>query len=128
MDSSDVNGYLHEVSGENFSAKDFRTWAGTVLTAVCLADIGTFRSETEARRNIVEAIKRTAARLGNRPATCRNYYVHPAIPDAYREGSLVDVIRKAAAGRPSGALHPEEQCVVDLIKLTGSPAGRLHAA
>jgi DNA topoisomerase-1 len=96
IDSSDVNGYVHEISGENFSAKDFRTWAGTVQCALALEEIGEFTSETEAKRNVVEAVKRTASKLGNRPATCRNYYVHPAIIDAYMEGSLVSHIRGAA--------------------------------
>jgi DNA topoisomerase I len=96
IDSSDVNGYLHQVSGADFTAKDFRTWAGTVQTALVLAEIGPSTSGTQAKRNVVAAIKSTAARLGNRPATCRNYYVHPAILESYMEGSLVDamVIRK----------------------------------
>lgn len=113
VDSSDVNGYLHQVSGASFSAKDFRTWAGTVQTALALAEMGPFTSETQAKRNIVEAIKRTAKQLGNRPATCRNYYVHPAIMESYMEGSLVDAMAKRHSG---GALHPEEQCVVEVIR------------
>jgi DNA topoisomerase-1 len=113
IDSSDVNGYLHQVSGGSFSAKDFRTWAGTVQAALALADIGPFTSETQAKRHVVEAIKRTAARLGNRPATCRNYYVHPAILEAYMDGTLVEAIQKP---RGAGPLHPEEQCVVDVIR------------
>ena len=113
IDSSDVNGYLHEVTGASFSAKDFRTWAGTVQTALALAEIGPFTSETQAKRNIGEAIKRTAKQLGNRPATCRNYYVHPGILEAYMEGSLVDAIQKPHA---PGPLHPEEQCVVEVIR------------
>jgi DNA topoisomerase-1 len=70
-----------------------------------IAEIGPFTSETQAKRNVVEAIKRAASRLGNRPATCRNYYVHPAILESYREGSLVDAIQKPHA---PGPLHPEE--------------------
>ncbi|MDP9170716.1 MAG: DNA topoisomerase IB [Acidobacteriota bacterium] len=105
VDSADVNGYLHEVSGEDFSAKDFRTWAGTIQTAVALTEIGPAANATEAKRNIVEAIRRTSKRLGNRPATCRNYYVHPAILDSYLDGSLVGALK----GDP-------EQCVVNIIR------------
>ncbi len=113
IDSSDVNGYLRQVSGAGFTAKDFRTWAGTVQTALALAEIGSFTSETQAKRNVVQAIKRTASRLGNRPATCRNYYVHPAILESYMEGSLVDAIQKPHV---TGPLHPEEQCVIEVIR------------
>jgi DNA topoisomerase-1 len=123
IDSSDVNSYLHEISGLDFTAKDFRTWAGTVQTALALAEVGGFSSETEAKRNIVAAIKRTASHLGNRPATCRNYYVHPAILDAYMDGTLLRSI--APPGEPhsgqqgalsQAALYPEEECVVSIIR------------
>jgi DNA topoisomerase-1 len=119
VDSADVNGYLHEISGADFSAKDFRTWAGTVQTALFLGEIGPSASETEAKRNIVAAIKQTAERLGNRPATCRNYYVHPAILEAYLDGSLLKSIPRAgeinSADTPS-RLYPEENCVVKIIR------------
>ncbi len=119
LDSSDVNTYLHEISGEDFSAKDFRTWAGTVQCALALAAIGPCTSETEAKRNIVEAIKRTAARLGNRPATCRKYYVHPAILDAYLDGSLIESLGCASESQEPPSLtelRPEEKCVVKIIR------------
>ncbi|MDQ1472114.1 MAG: topoisomerase [Bryobacterales bacterium] len=119
IDSSDVNEYLREACGEDFTAKDFRTWAGTVQTALALAEIGPFSSETEAKRIIAAAIKNTASRLGNRPATCRNYYVHPAVTDGYLDGTLLKVVRppdetdEAAA---STDLHPEERAVVKLLQ------------
>ena len=118
IDSSDVNGYLKEITGEEFTAKDFRTWAGTVQTALALAGIGPFQSETEAKRNIVTAVKSTASRLGNRPATCRNYYVHPAILEAYIDGSLVDLVKPPEENAPGNALclHPEELCVLAVIR------------
>ena len=75
--SHDINSYLKTITGKDFTAKDFRTWSGTVQTALMLAEIGPFSSDTEAKRNILAAIKAAAQRLGNRPATCRNYYVHP---------------------------------------------------
>ena len=105
IDSSDVNGYLHEITGKDFSAKDFRTWAGTVQTAIALSEIGPASSETETKRNIVAAVKHTAELLGNRPATCRNYYVHPAVLDAYTEGALPDVAH----------CEDPEKVVVDLV-------------
>ncbi len=119
LDSSDVNTFLREITGEDFSAKDFRTWAGTVQCALALAEIGPYTSEAEAKRNIVEAIKRTAARLGNRPATCRKYYVHPAILDAYLDGSLIESLGCASQPQdpPSPTeLRPEEKCVVKIIR------------
>ncbi len=118
VDSADVNGYLQEISGQSFSAKDFRTWAGTIQTALALAEIGPFNSETEGKRHIVEAVRRTAKRLGNRPATCRNYYVHPAIFDAYLDGSLVSAVSRAQAlpDEDKTGLHPEEACVVSIIR------------
>jgi DNA topoisomerase-1 len=123
VDSSDVNGYLHEITGSEFSAKDFRTWAGTIQAALALAELGPCSSETHGKKNIVDAVKRTAARLGNKPATCRNYYIHPAIFDAYLAGTLSKAIVPPAEGgfvdndaRPSSGLHPEEELVVCLIR------------
>ena len=122
VDSSDVNGYLREITGDDFTAKDFRTWAGTVQTALTLAATGRAETPTEAKRNIVQAIKETAARLGNRPATCRNYYVHPVVIEAYTDGSLFEYVKKPEAASEAqyqpGArsLHPEEASVVELIR------------
>ena len=116
--SGDVNTYLKNLTGKDFTAKDFRTWAGTVQTALHLAAIGSFQSETEAKHNIVEAIKLTAKSLGNRPATCRNYYVHPAVTEAYLEGTLKQFVRspKPNAEVDDASLHPEEACVLRLIR------------
>ena len=122
VDSSDVNGYLREITDDDFTAKDFRTWAGTVQTALTLAATGRADTQTEAKRNIVQAIKETAARLGNRPATCRNYYVHPVVLEAYTDGSLFEYVKEPEAASEAqyqpGArsLHPEEASVVELIR------------
>jgi DNA topoisomerase-1 len=86
--SEDVNAYLREVAGAEFTAKDFRTWAGTVLAATSLAALGPVAGEREAKRNISRTIETVAARLGNTPAVCRKCYVHPAVLDAYVEGDL----------------------------------------
>ena len=88
--SGDVNGYLQETMGDDFTAKDFRTWAGTVLAATELSRLGVGQSETEAKRLVVEAVRSVAGRLGNTPAVCRRCYVHPAVIDGYLAGRLVE--------------------------------------
>ncbi len=110
IDSSDVNTYLREITGEDFSAKDFRTWGGTGQAALALEEFGACECEADAKKNVVAAVKAVAAKLGNRPATCRKYYVHPAVIDAYMEGSLLDALKKVSGeGR-------EEVCVITLIE------------
>ncbi|MCU1383361.1 MAG: topoisomerase [Acidobacteria bacterium] len=84
--SDDVNGYLREISGDDFTAKDFRTWAGTVLAAQALARLSRFKSQTEAKRNVMAAISCVSSRLGNTKAVCRKAYIHPAIFAAYMDG------------------------------------------
>lgn len=113
VSSNDVNSYLSELSGQELTAKDFRTWAGTVECAIALRDIGEFSSETEAKKNIVAAIKTAAARLGNRAATCRTYYVHPAITEAYLAGDLLTAMRRPP--EPAGNLSADEQAVLSII-------------
>jgi DNA topoisomerase-1 len=78
-----VNGYLREASGEDVTAKDFRTWAGTALAAQALRELGGFESETEARRKVVAAIDQVARRLGHTRAVCRRSYVHPDVISLY---------------------------------------------
>jgi DNA topoisomerase-1 len=77
--SSDINEYLQEISGQDFTAKDFRTWAGTVAAAWALEEFEAFDSEVQAKQNILRAIEKVAATLGNTPAVCRKCYVHPAV-------------------------------------------------
>jgi DNA topoisomerase-1 len=84
--SDDVNAYLRHISGDDFTAKDFRTWAGTVLAAQALARLARFKSQTEAKRNVVQAIAGVAKRLGNTRSVCRKCYIHPAILAAYMDG------------------------------------------
>jgi len=90
--SQDVNDYLRETTGQDFTAKDFRTWAGTVLAAAALKELSGFESETEAKRRVVSAIDRVAGRLNNTRAVCRRSYVHPAVIESYMEGSLDTVL------------------------------------
>jgi DNA topoisomerase-1 len=117
IDSSEVNGYLQHACGKDFTAKDFRTWAGTIQTALSLAETGPAQSSTAAKKNIVDAVKQTAARLGNKPITCRNYYVHPAILESYMKGAMAGIHLPAAAHDPhETGLHPEERAVMALIR------------
>jgi DNA topoisomerase-1 len=90
--SDDVNAYLREIAGQEFSAKDFRTWAGTVLAAIALRQFERFDTKTQAKRNVVAAMESVAERLGNTPAVCRKCYVHPVILESYLDGATVDLI------------------------------------
>jgi DNA topoisomerase-1 len=120
IESADVNAYLREVSGQDFTAKDFRTWAGTVLAAWALAELREVSTKKQVTRNVVRAIERVAERLGNTPAVCRKCYVHPAVIDAYLDGSLIDTLRADASRElAEGGLRAEESTVLKLI------AGRL---
>jgi DNA topoisomerase-1 len=91
--SGDVNAYLREISGHDFTAKDFRTWAGTALAAQALREFEDFDSQAAAKRNVTKAIERVAERLGNTKAVCRKCYVHPAVIDAYLDHSLVETLK-----------------------------------
>jgi DNA topoisomerase-1 len=92
--SGDVNAYLREATGADFTAKDFRTWAGTVLAAMALREFESFDSASAAKRNITRAIEQVATRLGNTPSVCRKSYVHPEVLDAYLEGGLLDSLKR----------------------------------
>ena len=87
--STDVNDYLREITGKEITAKDFRTWAGTVLAAMALNELESFDSAAQAKRNLRAAIEKVAARLGNTPAICRKCYVHPEVLNSYLDGNLV---------------------------------------
>ena len=116
--SAEVNQYLREITGQDFTAKDFRTWGGTVLALLALKELEEFDSETQAKRNIVEAIQSVAERLGNTPAICRKCYIHPMILDAYLDRSLPEgfTITKTKAANGSKALRAEEKAVMKLLK------------
>jgi DNA topoisomerase I len=117
IDSADVNDYLRKISGLDFTAKDFRTWAGTVLAAKALAEAATFKSSAEAKRNIVKAIESVAKRLGNTQAVCRKCYIHPAILDAYMDGATIAVIKaNVTKMKNKGALSGEEIAVIGMIE------------
>jgi DNA topoisomerase-1 len=113
IDSADVNDYLRAITGEEFTAKDFRTWDGTGFAVRTLEHIGSANSESEAKKNVVAAIKSVAQKLGNRPATCRKYYVHPAIIESYMDGSLFDILRACTCHQEKARI---EQCIMTLVK------------
>jgi DNA topoisomerase-1 len=89
VQAEDVNAYLHDIAGRDVTAKDFRTWAGTMITAESLRAMGPAASTRQAEKNVVAAIDRTAAQLGNTRSVCRKYYIHPALLEAYLEGSVL---------------------------------------
>ncbi len=94
IDSADVNAYLQRIAGQEFTAKDFRTWAGTVLAARALQECELFQSTAQAKRNVVSAIETVAKRLGNTKTVCRKCYVHPEIVNAYMDGTLRESLRQ----------------------------------
>jgi DNA topoisomerase I len=117
IDSADVNAYVREICGEDFTAKDFRTWAGTVLAAQALAEFTMATSAAEAKRNIAEAVAAVSKRLGNTKAVCRKCYIHPAVLEAYVDGATIRTVRPRAGGAKRGRvpLSAEESAVVALL-------------
>ena len=107
--STDVNNYIREITGEDFTAKDFRTWGGTGWAALVFEELGPAENATDTKKRIVEAIKSVSSKLGNRPATCKKYYVHPAILEAYKDGSLFEALKTCSGSRR------EETCVMTVV-------------
>jgi DNA topoisomerase-1 len=119
--SDDVNAYLREITARDVTAKDFRTWGGTMLAAVELRVMGAASSRREADRNIIRAIDAVAERLGNTRAVCRKYYVHPALLHAYHLGLTAPLPaparpRHARSARPAAALRREEVVVMQFLQ------------
>jgi DNA topoisomerase-1 len=115
--SGDVNAYLREVCGQDFTAKDFRTWAGTVLAAKALAVEPTFHSAAEAKRKINGAVASVAQRLGNTKTICRKSYIHPAILDAYMNGATIaKPANRATAAVAKASLSAEETAVARILE------------
>jgi DNA topoisomerase-1 len=125
--SDDVNEYLREISHEDVSAKDFRTWAGTVLAARALAELGPARNERIASKRIVQAIDVVAARLGNTRAVCRKCYVHPGILDAYTTGDLPAVLARPERARKVHGLSSHEAAVAAILTRATRRAARRAA-
>jgi DNA topoisomerase-1 len=117
--STDVNEYLQSITGEDYTAKDFRTWAGTVLAAIALQELSRFESPTQAKKNLVRAVEHVAERLGNTPTICRKCYIHPAIIDSYLEGSMRIALKRRAEkalSRDLRELRPQEAAVLGMLQ------------
>jgi len=127
ISSDDVNEYLREISGQSFTSKDFRTWAGTVLALCALRELGPSASMTESKRQVVQAIKQVSGRLGNTPAVCRRCYVHPDVLDAYADGRLLKLRVRAESAASDGGLRSEEKAVLRLLSAGKTPSGRVQA-
>ena len=119
VSSGDVNDYLREITSRDFTAKDFRTWAGTVLAARALKEFELVDSQAKRKKNIVTAIEAVAKKLGNTRAVCRKCYIHPAVLESYLEGSFIEQAAQRArklAGKRLGELDPEESAVLVLLQ------------
>jgi DNA topoisomerase-1 len=119
VDSSDVNDWLRGITGEDYTAKDFRTWSGTVLAALALQEFEAFDSEAQAKKNIVRAIESVAEKLGNTPSVCRKCYVHPAVLDSYLDGTMLEGLRaraEATLAQELQDLEPEEAAVLGMLQ------------
>jgi len=126
--SSDVNDYLRRIGGHDFTSKDFRTWAGTVLAARLLHELE-FASDVEAKKNIVRAVEAVAKRLGNTKAVCRKCYIHPAIFESYLDGTMKALARRVARnGRMTDALPAAEAAVLNLLQRRASKEARRRAS
>jgi DNA topoisomerase-1 len=119
----DVNEYIKAATSSEFSAKDFRTWGGTLLAAIHLAEAGRAEDEKQARRNIVHVVKRVAEHLGNTPAVCRNCYIHPAVLACYTGGLTLEEFRPRNLRyirRLQPEYEPEEQALLKLLRVGAS--------
>lgn len=138
--STEVNAYLREIAGEEFSAKDFRTWAGTVLAAVALRELERAETKAQTKKNLVQAVERVAERLGNTPAVCRKCYIHPVVLESYLDGVTLETVkaraaraldRDASAGRAhgsNGGLNEEERAVMRFLQRRLPTTGEKLAA
>jgi DNA topoisomerase-1 len=119
VDSADVNEYLRTITGEDYTAKDFRTWSGTVLAAIALQEYEKFDSQAQARKNVVAAVETVAKKLGNTPTICRKCYVHPAVLEAYLDGVMLEALQQGAKkklARDIHALESEEAAVLAFLQ------------
>lgn len=122
VDSADVNEYLDRITSDasaHFTAKDFRTWAGTVLACSLLRELERFETEAEAKRNVVRAIAAVAERLGNTPAVCRKCYVHPVVLETYLDGAMLKAFESMVEeeiARPPHSLTNEERQLMHLLR------------
>lgn len=130
VSSEDVNAYLRAIAGEDYTAKDFRTWAGTMLAALALREFEQFHSQAQAKKHMVRVVEAVASRLGNTPAICRKCYIHPAVMEAYLDGSIRHALRRRTEKHlaDAHALAPEEAAVLGMLqqRLRRVESGQSH--
>ena len=119
--SGDVNDYIREISGEEFTAKDFRTWAGTLLAVAALDRGGRVTTQRQAKSNVLEAIDRVAEQLNNTRAVCRKYYVHPAVFETYLAGTLVDALQNGTKEAAKSRWRPRKPRWCGCFAVTSTP-------
>jgi DNA topoisomerase-1 len=117
VDAADVNAYLHQITGQAFTAKDFRTWAGTVLAAMLLREFEPYETQTQAKKNVIQAIKSVADRLGNTPTVCRKCYIHPAVLEQYYSGAMLEAIETEVAEQVDRQLQDLREEEFALLKM-----------
>ena len=114
-----MNEYLKAITGKDITAKDFRTWAGTVLAAMILSELQSFDNAAQAKRNLRSAIEKVSARLGNTPTICRKCYIHPEVLNSYMDGNLVLEVKSHVENELRSAVEnmkPEEAAVLALLR------------
>jgi DNA topoisomerase-1 len=118
INSADVNAYIHQITGEAFTAKDFRTWNATILAAKALQEVATFDSESQGKKNVLRAVEEVAKRLGNTRSVCRKCYIHPTVIDAYMDGSLLKTLAQRAHQEMQNLrnLKPEEAAILAFLQ------------
>src|SRR5205814_1268427 len=117
--STDVNAYLQEITNSDFTAKDFRTWGGTVLAAMALQEFEKFDSKAQAKKTLLRTIEAVAQRLGKTPAICKKCYIHPLILNSYLDGTMLQTFEKRAGEELTSKNHslkPEEQTVLKFLR------------
>jgi DNA topoisomerase I len=131
INSSDVNNYLREVTREDFTAKDFRTWAGTVLAARALREMKQVDSNAHIKRNLIKAIETVAKKLGNTRSVCRNCYIHPAVVDSYLDGTLHKVLTEKENHQSKlsvNQLNSDESAVLAILEQQSKAEAKRKAA
>jgi DNA topoisomerase I len=130
VNSADVNAYLKTITGEDFTAKDFRTWAGTVLALTALREFERAGTQAQAKKNLLRAVAAVARVLGNTAAVCRKSYIHPALLDCYMNGSLPPSKERTANAHQASdtGLRPDEEAVLSLLRRASAKEARRRAA
>lgn len=115
--SADVNNYIKGITGEDFTAKDFRAWAGSLNALCAFQELGEFTTASELKKNIVQVFDHVAETLGNTRTVCKKYYVHPTVVAAYEKGSIWNYAKSVTETQNAGELNPSEQVLLDLLTL-----------